>query len=292
MSRRSNESRCGDAGPRGPRPRRWLRAWLVPAACVAALAGCGGDDEARKKKSDPFAAISSAPAASNEPKRAAPRWEPVARFAGTGPDAKAFTISGEAIQWRARWRCRSGRLRLAIEPPPADGKGLASSGCPRRGEGTSIQTGKQRLKVGTSGRWEVTIEQQIDTPLHEPPLPGMSDERLLARGDFYRIDKAGKGTASLYRLDGGRLALRLERFATSANTDLFVWLSEARRPKTTKEAFKAPHVQLREVKSTIGDQNYLLPRTVKAEKIRSIVMWCVPVQNAYTAASLRPVVRG
>ena len=45
---------------------------------------------------------------------------------------------------------------------------------------------------------------------------------------------------------------------------------------------------LHALKSTIGDQNYLIPAAVDASEIRSIVIWCVPVRIAYTAASLRP----
>lgn len=287
MTGGSKHGQCRDAA--APRRRSLNRPALAlaVAACFTSLVGCGEDEQAKKKPS-PFAAITDAPAADNRPKHAAPRWEPLARFTGTGSERRQLKVSPKAIQWRARWRCRSGRLRLSVKPPPADGKPLEDERCPKRGEAVSVQSGRQQLEVKASGRWTMTIEQQVDTPLHEPPLRGMSGDRLLAQGSFYPIDKPGKGTASLYRLAGGRLALRLERFATSANTDLFVWLSEGRRPKTTEQAFKSPHIQLREVKSTMGSQNYLLPRRVRAEQIRSIVMWCVPVQNAYTAASLQP----
>ena len=274
-----------------PRPRRTCFAGAaLSLACLALLAGCGDEEKAEKAEKDasPFRAITNAPATDNKPKHAAPRWESLTRLTGRGTETKTFTVAPKAIQWRARWRCRSGRIRLSVKPPPADGKPLEDERCPKHGEAVSVHTGKQRLEVKASGRWTVTIQQQVDTPLHEPPLKGMSADRLLARGSFYPIDKPGKGTASLYRLESGRLALRLARFATAANTDLFLWLSEARRPKTTEQAFKSRHIQLREVKSTMGSQNYLLPRNVRPDQIRSIVMWCVPVQNAYTAASMRP----
>ena len=287
MNPGSKERECREAAAARRRGVRRPVAALAAAACVATLVGCGDDEKAEKKPS-PFAAITKAPAPDNRPKRAAPRWEPLVRFNGSGREVRQLDVSPKAIQWRARWRCRKGRIRVAVKPPPADGKALEDERCPKRGEAVSVQTGKQRLEVKASGRWTMTVEQQVDTPLHEPPLRGMRDDRLLARGSFYPIDKPGKGTASLYRLAGGRLALRLKSFATSANTDLFLWLSEARKPKTTEQAFKSPHIQLREVKSTMGSQNYLLPRRIRAEQIRSIVMWCVPVQNAYTAARLRP----
>ncbi len=113
-----------------------------------------------------------------------------------------------------------------------------------------------------------------------------SGAKVLARGDFYKIERKGLGSATLYRLANGRLALRMEGFRTDANTDLFVWLSEARRPRTTRAAFAARHVEFAGLKSTLGDQNYLLPRSADAAKIRSIVIWCEPVQIAYTAATL------
>jgi len=128
----------------------------------------------------------------------------------------------------------------------------------------------------------------LPTPLNEPPLRAMRSKRavVLKRGTFYPVERRGKGRVALYRLPGNRLALRLRDFSTSSNTDLFIWLSGARRPKTTKQAVSAPHRQFARLKSTLGSQNYLLPRSVKAGDVRSIVIWCEPVRIAYTAARL------
>jgi hypothetical protein len=67
----------------------------------------------------------------------------------------------------------------------------------------------------------LAVEQQVDTPINEPPLEEMEadDARVIARGDFYEIDRRGDGTASVYRLGNGRLALRLDGFKTAAETD-------------------------------------------------------------------------
>ena len=257
---------------------------------LAVAGGCGGDEKEKAEASDPFAAISQAPAQREQPTRSTPRWERVVTFSGSGPATKAVTIARGALQWRARWRCESGQFELTSQPPPHDGKPLAKGPCRGQGAGVSIQHGQVRLAVKASGPWRVTVEQQIDTPLHEPPLPGMTEERLVERGRFFPIDKPGKGVASVYRLPNGRLALRIEDFQTTPNIDLFVWLSEAANPRTTKQAARAPHTVVQEMKATIGDQNYLLPRNVRPERIRSVVIWCEPVQNAYTAAALK--VRG
>ncbi len=258
---------------------------------VAALAGCGsgGDEDSGAFK--PFSEVPQPSSAERSgTARAAPRWEKVATLSGSGPATKPFAIARNAIQWRARYRCKTGRLRLsAIAGQGA--RGLADVTCPRRGARSAFRTGPQKLDVKASGPWKAVIEQQVDTALHEAPLPAMRAPRaqVLASGDFYGIERTGRGKAMLYRLPNGRLALRLAGgFATSANTDLFVWLSTAARPRTTVQAAKAKHKVLAPLKSTLGEQNYVLPKKVKAKSIRSIVIWCEPVQIAYMAATLRP----
>jgi hypothetical protein len=114
-----------------------------------------------------------------------------------------------------------------------------------------------------------------------------ADAEVLSSGRFYPIERRGTGDVDLYRLASGRLAIRLEDFETSANTDLFVWLSEVERPRTTKQVVRSPHVELGLLKSTQGNQNYLLPEGLDSESVRSIVIWCEPIRIVYTAAALR-----
>lgn len=128
----------------------------------------------------------------------------------------------------------------------------------------------------------------MDTPLRQPPLAAMrsSGARTVGRGRFYPVESPGDGTASLYRLPNDRLALRFKDLRTSAYPDLFVWVSEARDPKTTAQAAAAPHVDLGRLKSTRGDQNYLLPKGLDPDTVDSVVIWRRPVRTAYTAAAL------
>ena len=252
------------------------------------VSACGGGGEERF---DPFEEIE-APSrdAATGTRDAAPRWEGVRTFAGTGRATRPFTVARGAIQWRVRWRCRSGTLRL-MSVAGARRNGLVDARCPRAGISPGSGSGALQLDVDTPGRWQATIEQQVDTPLREPPLATMSSPaaRVIAGGSFYDLERTGRGSVALYRLGSGRLALRFDgAFATSANTDLFVWLSTAARPRTTVQAARARHVVLRSLKSTLGGQNYLLPRGTRPEAVRSIVIWCNPVRIAYTAAALRP----
>jgi len=259
------------------------RAPAAAALLLAALAGCGGGPAAREKRFDPFTEVRDRTVQAHE--KASARWERVAQISGAEAANERLTIDPGAIQWRARWRCDTGRFELR-----SGGRRLAAADCPAAGVDTDVRTGAVELAVDAAGPWRVVVEQQVDTPLIERPLKAMRTDgaRVIAAGRFYGLERRGRGEASIHRLPGGRLALRLDGFATSPNTDLFVWLSRAPKPKSTVEAAKARHVVLHALKSTIGDQNYLIPPAVDASEIRSIVIWCVPVRIAYTAASLRP----
>ena len=266
---------------------------LMLLAAALAGAGCGGGDDGGSQgraDADPFTEVSRETSAAKTVRRAAPRWERVARFDGIAPGSHPVSIAPRAIQWRARWRCTTGRLALSVVPTPRTAAERSGGRCPGSGETTWVQTGDQQLRVSGGGRWSVVVEQQIDTPLREPALAAMRapGARLLKTGSFYDVERQGEGRARLYRLADGRGALRLAPFRVSSNTDLFVWLSTAARPRTTRQAVAARRLgRLIALKSTIGEQNYLLPRNVDPSEIRSIVIWCVPIQIVYSAAALR-----
>lgn len=249
---------------------------------AVAAAGCGREDRQAERGSDAFSAVERRTAEIRVGSHAAPRWEPLATLRGPTRGSREFSVARRALQWRVRWRCGGARLRIIV-----NGRRLRDGRC-RPGSKPSIGHGPIKLSAEGSGAWSVVAEQEVDTALREPPLPDMRARgaRRLARGSFYPIERRGAGAASLHRLPQGRLALRLEGLNTSANTDLFVWVSRARRPRTTRQALAAAHLQVRALKSTLGDQNYLLPRGFDASGARSVVIWCEPVQIAYTAAAL------
>lgn len=265
---------------------------LAASGVLAALAasGCGGGGEASERP-DPFEAVEQSERAVSERARgeAAPRWDRVATLRGSGDAQKGIRIESDAVQWRVRWRCDKGSFRISATPAPEEGNPLGSGRCPDDGEAVAIDTGELQLAVQTKGRWEAVVEQQVTDPIDEPPLAKMKAEgaEVVARGRFYAIERRGRGEAVLHELPSGRLALRLEGFATTANTDLFVWVSKAGRPRTSQQALRSDHVEFAPLKATMGDQNYLLPKNVDAKSIRSVVIWCEPIRIAYTAASLK-----
>jgi hypothetical protein len=260
----------------GRTPASGVRPGLLILVSLALLQpACGSPDPPRE-------AASGTPAADSSP--VANRWERVARFSGDGDqETKSFEIDGGALQWRVTAECSGPRLRVSL---PGPGEPLVEPECPGTGFGFSIDPGRHSLQVAAAGSWVVTVDQQLNNPIAEPPLEGMAEGSLLAEGDFYDIDQSGTGKARLYRLPDRRLALRFDPFRVTSNSDLFVWISRAEAPSTSEEAFNSEHLQIASLKSTGGAQNYLLPADLAEDEIGSVVIWCEPIQVAYAAARL------
>lgn len=254
--------------------RRRRRAAALAVIVVAAATGCASEP----------AQTPPATAAPRPDVKVAPRWERLARFVGNGSQrTRTFTVAAHALQWRVTASCSGTRLGVSVAGEAAP---LAQPECPGRAFGFSIQEGRAALEVDAAGEWEIVVDQQVETPAAEPRLGAMAGGRTVAAGEFYGVDQDGSGTAELWRLRGGRLALRLDPFFVTPNTDLYVWVSEAPAPKTSAEAFHADHRQIAELTASAGPQNYLLPEDVDAARVRSVVIWCEPVRTAYAAAAL------
>ena len=265
------------------------------ALALVGASGCG-----RGAKTAPVSAGRPAPelttpspagAAARPPEqRSQPWWQPVITFKGDASTrTAAFTVDDAALQWRVSWHCTNGSFDItgssesgaALRRPLAHG-----ASCPQDGKGFSSKTGRFVLQVTASGPWQAVIEQQVDAPLVEPPLPGMAGAKILDRGTVYDVDKKGKGTVVVYQLGDGSRVLRLEDFYVSINSDLEIRLSPLPAPKTTVEAVSAPFKPLAPLKATVGSMNYPIPPEIDITKFHSIVIWCELTHNAYAAAGL------
>ncbi len=229
-------------------------------------------------------------ATQGEVRRSQPWWQEVTRVSGSGSTTRIVDIASHAIQWRVNWRCERGDF--AIQPQTASGSNSGhlladAADCPEQGQGYSIQTGSLRLAISATGPWRATIEQQVDVPLIEPPARGMSPANLVARGTFYNVDRSGEGTIKIYRLARARLIARLEDFYVTPNVDLEIRLSALPRPKNTREVAKAPFEDVVFLKATVGSMNYDFPFAIDLSRFRSVVIWCEPLSQAYSAATLK-----
>jgi hypothetical protein len=109
-------------------------------------------------------------------------------------------ISRRAIQWRVRYRRKSGRIAFTLTPRPSSGPARLKRRCRKEGEVSWITNGRVRLAVDAPGRWSAVDEQQVDTPLNEPPLAGMRSSKsdVVARGRFYSIERRCKPVLIAY----------------------------------------------------------------------------------------------
>ena len=260
----------------------------VAIVCLAAVTGaCGSENKKVTRGADTTLASGGPDTTVAGGPKAAARWESVTTLSGgAGATSPTFDILAGAIQWRARFDCTSGTLKVETTPPPRRPGPIIDSTCPKTGEGFSIVTGPVKLTITATGPWKVVVDQQVDTPLNEAPLPAMATARVLSQGNFYNVEKNGEGTARVYRLPDGSNALRIENLLVNQNTDLFVWLDEAKSPKTSKDVASAQYWVLGNLKSTVGSQNYAIPANIPVERVNSVVIWCEPVAIAYAAAAL------
>ncbi|MCP9490520.1 MAG: DM13 domain-containing protein [Solirubrobacteraceae bacterium MAG38_C4-C5] len=235
-----------------------------------------------------FSRIDSAPATQTEQTVliSQPWWQTVRRFRGVGTqETPAFGIGDEAIQWRVTWNCERGRflVRASGRAEP-----LIDSSC--AGETTTELSGTVEggLQIEADGPWSAQVEQQVDVPLVEPPLPVMTapDTSEVASGDFYRMDQVGQGRMTIYRLPDDRYALRLSDFYVTPNVDLEIRLSPLREPETTRDYLSAPAKLAAPLPTTTGSMNFALPEDVDLSRYRSVVIWCPIIDSAYAAATL------
>ena len=221
--------------------------------------------------------------------RSQPWWQGVRALEGTGPATPAaVAIDSGAIQWRVNWSCERGRLRVTA---PNQTRALVDAACPGTGTGFGSRSGAVNLQVEADGPWRLQVDQQVDVPLVEPPLPAMAapGAARVASDAVYRVDQTGRGQATLYRLPDGGHALRLDDFYVTPNVDLEIRLSPLAEPRTTAEIADTPSVHVAPLDITAGSMNFLLPRDVDPSRYRSIVIWCEVLFSAYAAARLTPV---
>ncbi len=206
---------------------------------------------------------------------------------GDGPGRHTIDIAATAIQWRATATCGTGRLvvRSTARPKP-----ILSTTCPPGSSDVGYATvpGGQALAVRATGSWQLRVEQQVDLPLEENPLPetALPNSRTVSLGSFYRIDQQGQGVVTIHQLADGSAVLRLADFFVTANVDLEIRLSPLAAPRSTGEFVAAPSVSVADLDVTAGSLNFRLPAGVDLSAYRSVVIWCEQLHSAYAAASL------
>ncbi len=110
--------------------------------------------------------------------------------------------------------------------------------------------------------------------------------KVLAKGEFHKAEKDGKGTATVYQLADGKRVLRLSNFETDNGPDLHVRLIAADDAKDTASVAKTEYVEVAKLKGNKGAQNYDLPENVDLGKYRVVSIWCNRFSVNFAAAPL------
>jgi hypothetical protein len=216
-----------------------------------------------------------------------PWWQGLTTLEGTGSaTTRPFDVVEDALQWRVKWTCETGRLVVRV---PGQARPVVDAACPGSDVGYGVRKGSVALDVRADGPWRMVVDQQVDVPLHEPPLAEMSapGTRKVLTGSLYRMDQVGTGTLDFYRGADGRYLLRLDNFFVTANVDLELRLSPLEEPRTTEQYMSAPSVWVAPLDVTTGSLNFTVPPDVDPTRYRSIVVWCPIIDSAYAAATLR-----
>ena len=89
--------------------------------------------------------------------RSQPWWQAVTTLEGAGPTTTTpFLVGANAIQWRVKWSCGSGRLLVQA----AQSKGpLVDGACPGGSWGFATKTGSVTMQVAADGPWKLEVEQ-------------------------------------------------------------------------------------------------------------------------------------
>ena len=113
----------------------------------------------------------------------------------------------------------------------------------------------------------------------------------LQRGEFRDADRfhRGSGTATIYRLPGGELVLRLETFEVTNGPDLRVLIAAHPDPTNRSDLEDSGFVEIGGLKGNVGNQNYSIPPDVDVEGRRSVVIYCRPFHVVFSVAALETV---
>jgi Electron transfer DM13 len=145
----------------------------------------------------------------------------------------------------------------------------------------STETINDQLPSGTQNNPPATTPPGT-TPVTTPPV---TEAITRSSGVFVSVHHPTTGTAKLIKLTDGSFIARLEGFQTDNGPDVHVWVSQT--STISDVALRAsPYTDLGTLKSTNGNQNYVIPSSVDVSQIKSIVIWCKAANIAFGGAAL------
>ncbi len=107
-------------------------------------------------------------------------------------------------------------------------------------------------------------------------------------GEFMDQDAfhKGSGTAIIYRIADGSLALRLEDLAVTNGPDLHVLIAGHPEPDRRSDLEDGGYVHVGQLKGNRGNQNYVI-ESLDLGSAGSVVIYCMPFQVVFSTATLQ-----
>lgn len=113
------------------------------------------------------------------------------------------------------------------------------------------------------------------------------ESQTVASGQFYGASNhRARGTAALIRTSDGGYAVRLDGFLSDPGPDIYIILSTAEAPRTSRDIKAGRYITLGRRKGETGAQSYDLPITVDPGAYRSVAIWCRQYSILFGAAPL------
>ncbi|WP_430428271.1 DM13 domain-containing protein [Parasphingorhabdus sp.] len=120
-----------------------------------------------------------------------------------------------------------------------------------------------------------------------PTSAAMAQTTLNTSGQFSGAGrKTGDGTVTLVRNADGSATLTFQDFKVSRGPDLRVWLSDADTIIKSRDVKQSQYVEISKLKSSKGDQSYVIPASALAQGLDQVVIWCKPFGVLFASAKL------
>lgn len=164
-------------------------------------------------------------------------------------------------------------------------------GVPNRSTTAAAYGATVRAVTGRpSGTYGVTVRSGVDpvetfdvTVDCEPPPEPVQ----LRTGSFIDLSHPTSGSIEVVELSSGQRVLRFgDDFLSDPGPDLDIYLSAGTDEMGGGDGFAADFVNLGDMISTSGAQEYVLPDGLDLDQYRTVSVWCIAFDVAFGAADL------
>jgi hypothetical protein len=127
-------------------------------------------------------------------------------------------------------------------------------------------------------------------PTEQQPVAVPPDAQIILTARFTELDalRSARGKVTFYRLADDTVLLRFDDFEVTNAPQLTVYLSSGEAPQSVQELGGiVPEFSVGELRGSLGSQQFIIPRELRLERYRSVVIVSEGLQMIYGIARLR-----